>query len=99
MQKLVHDIATGRVDVLEMTAQEEADLIAKKAAHQAAKEAEAAKPTPQKTLLAAAQGAKDFAELQAVVVTLIELTFSLGAVVDERPAEVIQTPQPVEEQP
>ena len=87
MQKVEHNLSTGRVDVLEMKPEEITAREQAIAAYRAAQEAEAAKPTPAKTLLAAAQAAKSFEELQPVVVALIELVFSLSATVGELPVE------------
>lgn len=76
-RKVVHNLSTGRMEVLEMKPEEITKMEADRETERQAREAEAQKPTPAKTLLAAAESAKTVAELRAVLVDLIKLNFGL----------------------
>lgn len=96
MQEIIHDLSTGRVETREMTPEKVAELLAERAARKAEKEADAARPTPEKDLIAAAEAAKNFQELKPVIVEFMKRVF--GLMPEPVPDDgVTITPQPVEE--
>lgn len=75
--KIEHNLETGTLDVREMTGQEIAALNAQRAAHQAAQEAAAAAPTPQKDVIAAMEAASNFVEMKPLLIDAFKLAFGL----------------------